>query len=113
MEHFHVAGIRGGTIKNLGCPQDASHFLRAQRVFEVGESCPSKILGVVIRWRHEEVPQALGARAGLELLDPLYRPPTLLSGPRHLRPYDRDGGVDFSMHEVANAPQPLALSVRE
>jgi hypothetical protein len=31
----------------------------------------SKVLAIVIRWRLEKIPQALGARTGLEFLDPL------------------------------------------
>jgi hypothetical protein len=104
MQDLHVTGIGGGTIKYLRGPRDAPHLLCAQRVFEIAETCASKVLGIVIRGWQEEIPNALGARTGLEFLDTLRGPPTLPSGSREVGPYDRDGGVDLCVHEVANAP---------
>ncbi len=39
MQQFHIAGIRGVTVKHLGRPTDAAHNFGQRRVLKIGQRC--------------------------------------------------------------------------
>ena len=71
-QHFHVAGVGRRAVEDLGRErQRASHDFAERRVFGVGEAGP------VFARRQEQIPESLGARLRLELLDERDRLPAI------------------------------------
>ena len=74
-EHFHVAGVRRGTVEDF-CAQnrDAAHDFAQGGVFDVGEP------GAVLALRQKQIPQRGGARLRFQLLDDCSGLPAIASG---------------------------------
>jgi hypothetical protein len=102
---LHVAGVGGRAIEHLGGPGHGAHDLGQRRVFLVGQARALVAGGVGGVDRQEQVPQAGGARLGLELLDHRQRAPAL-AGVRvglQLLLVGLLVGIDVVVHEALHA----------
>ena len=60
--HLHVAGVGGGAVEDFGGERRPAHFLGEIGVFDGGEAV------ALVGAGEPEIPQALGARLGLQAL---------------------------------------------
>src|SRR5205823_10074373 len=74
VEDFHVPGIRGRAVEDLGCPGDAAHDFAEWRVLQVGK--PAALRGV----RKEKFPEARRPGLRLQPFDKGGRSPAVVAG---------------------------------
>ncbi len=99
-QHFHVAGVRRGTIEYLRRHGGTAHNLAQRRVFQICES------GSILAARQEKIPETRGARLGLQRFDDARRFPAVVWIQFLVVPVFV--GIDVLIHE---ALQPLLESL--
>ena len=94
-QHFHVAGVRRGTVEHLGGPMHAAHDLGQRRVFEIRQAV------AVLAFGQEQVPQPRGFGLVLQLFEDGRNLPAVRPGGELLleRPFV---GIYVVVHEPAD-----------
>ena len=115
LQHFHVAGIGRRAVEHFRGPRDAAHFLGTAGVFEVAKTRPFEAeagfyMEGAMRRRHEEVPQARGARFLLQVFQHRRHLPAVLAERFHLRVVHRYGGNHVLAHEGADTVDPVVFA---
>ena len=112
VEHFHVAGVGRGAVEHFGRPGDLAHLLGTHRIFEIGETGAVivALVMVLVRWQ-EQVPQALGLRLLLQILEDLHDLPAVRPEGFHLLVVDFLRRIDMLVHEGDDTIPPMALAV--
>ena len=90
-QHFHVAGIGGGAVEDLGCHRHAAHDLAQRCIFQVGQARAPFMV------RQEKIPKPSRAGFRLQLFDDGHRLPASSIG--DLSVIERFVRIDMLVHE--------------